>query len=106
MTTKAITILLTFFACITIVKGQITKKSVLLGGQIYYQNLSYDYAGTQADQKVKSGVFNVSVGKAVKENSVFGFNVAYAPSSSENVYNGLTVVDIDTKQYNIGIFNR
>ncbi|TKK70840.1 hypothetical protein FC093_03850 [Ilyomonas limi] len=106
MTRKTITILLTLLACITIVKGQITNNSVLLGGQISYQNSNYDYAGTQATQKYKAGVFNVSIGKAVKDNSVFGFNVSYAPSTSENTYNGSSFFDVDTKQYSVGIFNR
>jgi hypothetical protein len=107
MIKKSTTILLAFIACITFAKAQITKNSVLLGGQIYYQDLKYDYSGiTPANQQVKSATFNVSVGKAFKENSVFGVNLAYVPVLYTNYYNQGVPVDLDSKQYNIGIFNR
>ena len=49
MTRKTTIVLLTLFACISIAKGQITKNSVLLGGQISYQNINYHYQGTPSD---------------------------------------------------------
>ncbi len=107
MIKKSTTILLALVACITIAKAQITKNSVLLGGQIYYQNTKYDYTGASPDnQHVRSGVFNVSVGKVFKENSVFGLNLEYVPLIYNNIYNQGFPVNLDSKQYNIGIFNR
>lgn len=106
MTRKTTIVLLTLFACISIAKGQITKNSVLLGGQISYQNISYHYQGTPSDSKNKTASFNVSIGQVFNENSVFGFNLQYAPSTSTNTYVGSNYSNVDTKLYSIGIFTR
>src|SRR3954469_4650817 len=106
MNRKTTILLLTLFACISIAKGQITKHSVLLGGQISYQNYNYHYQGEPSERKEKNGIFNISIGKAIKENSVYGLNLQYAPSTSTNAYIGSNFANVDTKQYGIGIFNR
>jgi hypothetical protein len=106
MNRKTTTILLGLFACISIAKGQIIKKSLLLGGQIYYQNVDYHYVDVPYENKVNTGTFNVSIGKALKENSVYGFDLQYSPYTSTNVNYGSGLVNVDRKQYSIGVFNR
>ena len=61
--------------------AQINNGSVLLGGQIS-NNTSISKTGGQKDQQYNAAVYNISVGKAIKENSVVGINLSYSPSTT------------------------
>ena len=101
-------IALTLLSCLVFffTKGQITKGSILLGGQISYQNNNFDYSGNQPDQKNNSAIFNISIGKAAQENNVYGLNLSYSPANFQNYYNGITFVSSKVNQYTFGVFNR
>ena len=90
--------------CMSIItSAQIGKGSILLGGQVSSYNSTIDYSTNQRSQKNNNSSFNISVGKAFKENSVFGINLTYNPSTFSYSYNY-----INTKQrfYSLGVYDR
>ena len=88
----------------TITSAQIKQGSILLGGQVSSYNSTIDYSTNQRSQKNNSSTFNIAVGKAFKENSVFGINLTYSPSSFSYSYNNY----VNTKQrfYSLGVYAR
>ncbi|HZZ74369.1 MAG TPA: hypothetical protein VFE04_00505, partial [Puia sp.] len=96
-----------------IVNGQFKKNDVLLGGQLSYSYYSatntYPYVTYSAgDYKNNNGNFTISAGKAISENSVFGINLSYTPSSSTNYpsLNADILLKYRSDGYNAGIFYR
>lgn len=90
-----------------LINAQIKKGAVLLGGQISNYTNTSDLSRTTTDQKSTNGVFNISAGKAWKENTVWGLNLSYYPSSL-NAFNNNTANYMynKQKQYTAGIFYR
>ena len=85
--------------------AQINKGSIVLGGQVYYASTDINY-GTQPNQKNKNGLFKISAGKAIKENSVLGITLAYGSSKEENNYNGSLFINSKVNQYTFEVFYR
>jgi hypothetical protein len=102
---KIFGLLIIICSCLTL-NAQIIKGSILLGGQIFYYNSNINYGTTQPNQKNKSGDFNISAGKALKENSVLGFYVTYGNWKANNNYNGNYFINSKVNQYNFGLFYR
>jgi hypothetical protein len=86
--------------------AQIKKGSILLGGQVGFNNTVYSYKPSQPDQKYSNANVNVTVGKAYKENAVFGITAGYNHIASDNNYNGTTYASSKRDGYNAGIFYR
>ena len=86
--------------------AQIKKKSILLGGQIAFVNSSINYSTMQSNQKEKDAAFNISIGKAIKDNSVYGINISYQPSTIKNFFNGAAFINQKVNQYSFGAFYR
>ena len=105
MSGKNLATLIIFLSCSFFLHAQITKGAILLGGQIYYSATTYDYP-FQKESKNNSANFNISAGKAFKENTVFGINFTYNPSSVSNYYNGNGLIDATVRSYNFGVFYR
>jgi hypothetical protein len=85
--------------------AQFTRGNWLVGGTLSYNSSSQTYLGT--DQNIHSGNFDVSLGRAISENSVFGVKLGYIYSQQSNYYQGnLGPLDYKTKTYSIGIFYR
>ena len=95
-----------FLCCSIIVSAQIKKGSVLLGGQIYYSNSSNEYSPNQSEQANHNTTFSVSVGKAFKENSVYGINLSYGNAAYNNNYSNNTYYNTKINSYSAGIFYR
>lgn len=106
MTKKIFVTLLTLSCSFYFANAQIKVNSVLLGGEAYYNSTDIAYSGNQPNQKSKNAGFNISLGKALKENSVYGLNLSYSPGKSEDFYNGANYVSTKINQYNVGIFYR
>lgn len=86
--------------------AQIKKGAILLGGQISYADANANYSATQPDLKSRSANFNVSVGKAFKENKILGVSVSYGHFNSDYNYNGNTYTNIISNRYNFDFFYR
>lgn len=84
--------------------AQISKQSVLAGGQLFYYNEKTKDA--DLTKKSTSGAYGISLGKAFKENSVVGFSFSYSPVKRTNYLNGYDTVALNYKQYDIGVFFR
>ena len=99
--------LLLAISCISFISyGQIKKGSILIGGQVSYYNSKIAHSTNQRDQKYSSAAFNISVGEAFKENSVFGLSVTYNPSSYDYTANSITYSTSKLKFYSIGGYYR
>lgn len=79
--------------------AQFTKGALLVGGELSYSQSSSETGGT-TDQNVHTGVFNISVGKAMDENTVIGINLTYSGSKE-------IIPDVNRQNfYGISIFYR
>ena len=77
--------------------AQLTKGNFLLGGTLSYGGSSVSNSGIS--QTNHSGNFNISLGKAINENSVFGINLLYGFTNNEPISNKINV-------YSLGVFYR
>jgi hypothetical protein len=64
--------------------AQFSKGSVLLGGTLAFSGNTSN--NSSYDQNVHSGYFNISLGKAVEENTVIGININYQPYNTNSYY--------------------
>lgn len=83
------------------VNAQIEKGKILLGGDLAYGSHRNDLNS----QKYQNGNFDISIGKAIKPNTIFGFSVTY----SEYNYKNNSAIDTSTNGYHnfgAGVFYR
>lgn len=87
--------------------AQINKGSVLLGGQIF-NNTTVSKTNGQKDQQSTAAVYNISVGKAIKENAVVGINLNYSPITSRyySVNPNGNIGKTKTRNYSAGVYYR
>ena len=104
--TKLITLSFLLICISSVTYGQIKKGSILLGGQVFYFDSKFVQSTNQIVQKNSTATFNISVGKAFKENSLYGLNLSYSPSAYDYAYNGSTYLNRKTKFYSIGGYYR
>jgi len=88
--------------------AQFNKGGILLGGNISYASSQSDAPSPGNPEPYnKSGNFSISIGKAIKENAVWGLNISYSPSSNNYYYNGGSLpVDQSNNIYSAAIFYR
>lgn len=84
--------------------AQIKKQSVLLGGQLFYNNVKVEVEKLKSNSQ--SGTIGVSVGKAYKENSVVGININFSPIRQTNYLSLNDTVDLTYNRLDIGAFLR
>ena len=106
MTKKITAVFLVTITCMLAANGQIARHSTLAGGQVFYSNSKIQYSSVFPAQKDSRTAITLSVGKALKENSVYGFNLTYQPVADKNFFNGSTFINFKSNEYDIGIFNR
>ena len=75
-----------FLFCSFFVNAQIKQGSVLLGGQVSYANSNYSNISEPTPERQTSNVM-ISLGKAFKENTVYGLNLSYS-HYYESYYSG------------------
>lgn len=102
---RKIVLLQMFAFSLFISHGQITKGSILVGSQFFYYGQNNQVEG-YSKQRVQSASIGVSIGKAIKENSIVGFKLMYAPLKETNFIDGSDTVTNRVKWYNIGAFLR
>jgi hypothetical protein len=89
--------------------AQFNKGSILLGGTLSYSSSksTTNNPTNNPELKISSGVFNISLGKAIRENAVFGITLSYSPYSQNNYYTYNTgTLDYSHNFYTIGVFYR
>jgi len=104
MTRILLTVFVITFFC-SVANAQFTKGSLLIGGELSFSGSTS--TTDQQNQNQHSGNFNVSLGKAINENSVFGINLTYIPYTSSNSYYPYNLFGtFRTNSYVIGVFYR
>ncbi len=104
---KILSLSLLFICCGFLATAQIKKGAVLLGGQIAFSDAESENTNNQQQtQKNNNALFRISVGKAIKENTVVGINAGYGSSKNEIFNNNTLNFSSDFKQYSVGIFYR
>lgn len=83
--TKTLTLTAALAACHLFGNAQIKKGAVLLGGQVSFYNSNSKNNSTTNEGKSNNGGINISVGKAVKENTIVGVYGAYGKGKIENI---------------------
>ncbi len=101
---KTLLTIVLLFSFSFIASAQFNKGDVLLGGGLGYS--SYKFSdGINPDQKNTGANISLSLGKAVKNNAVFGISLYYNPGSyTNNTSTGY--VNYKTSRYSAGVFYR
>ena len=101
--------LLIIFSFGFMANAQFSKGSILLGGQLFFSSSKIsDPVSFYQNQKNNTGNFSVSIGKAIKENAVFGVTLSYNSTSTNNISlnNGTVAADYSRDSYTIALFYR
>ncbi|HEV3222094.1 MAG TPA: hypothetical protein VGZ90_04410 [Puia sp.] len=85
--------------------AQFNKGDVLIGGTLLYSSNKTTTPYNPSDQKNNYGDINISLGKAIKENTLFGIFINYQPSTNITNY-VFGPITIRTDNYGIGVFYR
>lgn len=104
MKSKITILFISFFYCSLFASAQITKGSILLGGQINFSHSTLEQPIQGYKQKTNSGNISLSGGKAIDDNSVIGLNLQFG--SSNNYYNQSPSQRQKSTRYGAGIFYR
>jgi hypothetical protein len=100
-----LTLLIVFFFSHA-ANAQFNRGDILLGGEISY-NQNKTTSNYQSNSNSQIANFQISIGKAINNNAVFGLNLGYSPYSTSNYYTGISgPVDYKSHTYLIGIFYR
>lgn len=98
------------FTCLIVLvaissNAQISQNSILFGGDFGLTTGKVSSTNSN-DQKTNTGSISLSLGKAIKENTVVGFNVGYYGSKATNAPYGTDTATNKINGYNFGIFYR
>ncbi len=85
--------------------AQFNKGDILIGGDLSYSNNKLTSPYSPEEQKNNSGIFDISLGKAIKENALFGINLTYGTFSNTSG-TGPDRATMTNHDYSIGIFYR
>lgn len=85
--------------------AQIKKGTFLVGGQIGYYNSNVKVP-TYPDQKTRNSWFDLSAGRAFKENKVAGILFAFYPADVQHFFTGNDTVNSRFRRYDAGLFYR
>lgn len=102
---KTLTLITAFTTFYLFSSAQIKKDAVLLGGHISFGNNKTSTIPATNESKNNSAVFNIMVGKAFKQNQVFGLYGGYGKSKYESDFTGNKATAINNT-YAAGIFYR
>lgn len=103
---KQVLSLVLFSTPIFFASGQISKNSILAGGQLYEATTTYDYPANLVIASSKHLSYSCSFAKAVEDNVVIGIAIGYSAASKNQFYNSAVAVSSRFKQQAIGFFGR
>lgn len=84
--TKTLTLTAALAACYLFGNAQIKKDAVLLGGQVSLYQSKQEDVNTVSGNKINGANFNITAGKAIKENTIIGVYGNYGQSKMENTF--------------------
>jgi hypothetical protein len=89
-------------------RAQFEKGQDLLGGQLAFNSTNYEnqpYSSSYT--KTNSGNYNVSIGKAMKANTVLGVDFSFSSYSANNYFSYAQVpLNYKTNSFGVGVFYR
>jgi hypothetical protein len=106
MIKKITFITVAFVYCSFFVNAQINEGSLLIGGQVYYNNVSGKTSEGGITEKTSNGVIDLSLGKAIKDNVVVGVHLEFVPGSTGHINNGIVSYKTKVNGYGGGVFYR
>jgi len=102
---RIILLCLTLIAFSTVANAQFNKGSLLIGGELSYSGYSTNFYSN--DQNSHTGIFNISIGKAINSNTVAGINLTYSPITQDNYYQNIQIpISYRKNSYTVGVFYR
>ncbi len=104
--TKILTLTTALITCGFIAKAQIKKDAVLLGGQISFYDSKSSNSNTLPNTKNNYAFFNLSVGKAIKQNTVVGVYGGYGKNKSESIQTSSSSNKATSTSSSAGVFYR
>jgi len=75
---------------VSIVKAQIPKGSIFIGGQISGNTYKYESSSYPHPQKQNSIVVSPAIGTAIRQNLIAGIDLTYAHLKNDNGFNAVT----------------
>jgi Outer membrane protein beta-barrel domain len=103
---KHLYLLLFFFAIAFCSQAQVSKGTVLLGGDIGFSSQKTDNpANNPPENKNTTFSVNPSIGRAIKDNLVAGIDLGYTYSKTSQTVNGTSFYN-KTNSFGLGIFLR
>jgi hypothetical protein len=103
--TRILLTIVSSFSLSLFANAQFTKGSVLIGGSVSFSSNQSNSDYTPGKSGAKNGNFNISLGKAVRENAVFGMFVNYQYYEyTYGIPNGPS--KSSSNGYGIGVFYR
>lgn len=103
--TKTLSCIALLICLSSVANAQFSKGDILLGGTLSWGSNKNTYSHSPGEFENSNGYFNISLGKAIRENAVAGLNLTYQPST--NSYNSVIgKVKLITTGYTIGVFYR
>lgn len=103
---KTIALAILFIASYSVTHAQIKKDAILLGGQVGFSSSKSAELPSTPSIKYNNALFNISAGKATKENAVVGLYGGYGNGKNENVYSNNTSNIATTTNTSAGVFYR
>jgi hypothetical protein len=99
-------LLLFFFAITFYSQAQVSKGTILLGGNVGFSSQkTNDPLSNPPEYKTTYVSLNPSIGKAIKDNLVAGIDLTYAYSKTSQTNSGVTA-DNKTNSFGLGVFLR
>jgi len=108
---KQIAMLFGILFFFSIANGQITKGSFVVGGQANKTNTTTEYLYSDgfstSHSSLSNNVLVFSIGRAYKDNDVYGFSVGFLPNSgTSSIYLGGSASTTNQSNYSANIYNR
>lgn len=103
---KKFYLLCTLLFAFIFVNAQVKKGSLLIGGQLGYNNTVYKYTPAQPDQKNNTAYTSISAGQAIKDNMVAGLILGYTHGNAKDNYNGTSYTSSTLNGYSAAVFYR
>lgn len=93
-------------ACSAVATAQVNKGTIVLGGNIAYQDILNSETGPNGSYSTRSVSVNPSIGKAIGNNVVLGIDLGYTHGTNSNVGGSQADYHSGNNSFSAGVFIR